>query len=125
VVRIHGLDKVPSTPLPHADGVARPTATPMQALERRVRRAAAARGMVEAVTWSFVSKPQGTDIAGKPAAPSPTVKRLSCRVALIMSALASILVATSGVVGVSSRSISPNSRLTSSRQSRSQRSDRD
>lgn len=54
VVRIHGLDKVPSTPLPRADGVARPTATPAQTLERRVRRAAAARGLVEAVTWSFL-----------------------------------------------------------------------
>jgi phenylalanyl-tRNA synthetase beta chain len=54
VVRIHGLDKVPSTPLPRADGVARPTATPEQARERKVRRAAAARGLSEAVTWSFL-----------------------------------------------------------------------
>ena len=54
-VRIHGLDKVPSTPLPRADGVARPTATLAQALERKVRRAAAARGLVEAITWSFLA----------------------------------------------------------------------
>ena len=54
VVRIHGLDSVPSTPLPRADGVARPTATPEQARERKVRRAAAARGLNEAVTWSFL-----------------------------------------------------------------------
>lgn len=54
VVRIHGLDKVTSVALPRADGVARPTATPTQALERRVRRAAAARGLHEAVTWSFL-----------------------------------------------------------------------
>ena len=54
IVRIHGLDNVPSTPLPRADGVARPTATPAQASERKVRRAAAARGLVEAVTWSFL-----------------------------------------------------------------------
>ncbi|MGF7153814.1 phenylalanine--tRNA ligase subunit beta [Novosphingobium gossypii] len=57
VVRIHGLDKVESVPLPRADGVARPTATPAQALERRVRRAAAARGAQEAVTWSFLPEP--------------------------------------------------------------------
>jgi phenylalanyl-tRNA synthetase beta chain len=57
VVRIHGLDKVASVPLPRAEGVARPTATPAQTLERRVRRAAAARGMQEAVTWSFL--PEG------------------------------------------------------------------
>lgn len=54
VVRIHGLDKVESVALPRADGVARPTATPAQKLERRVRRAAAARGLQEAVTWSFL-----------------------------------------------------------------------
>lgn len=54
VVRIHGLDKVESVPLPRAEGVALPTATPAQTLERRVRRAAAARGLQEAVTWSFL-----------------------------------------------------------------------
>lgn len=54
VIRVHGLDAVPSTPLPRADGVAKPTATPAQMLERRVRRAAAARGLNEAITWSFL-----------------------------------------------------------------------
>jgi phenylalanyl-tRNA synthetase beta chain len=54
VVRIHGLDKVASVALPRADGVARPTATAAQKLERRARRAAAARGLNEAVTWSFL-----------------------------------------------------------------------
>ena len=54
VVRIHGLDKVASVPLPRADGVARPTATAAQKLERRLRRAAAGRGNHEAVTWSFL-----------------------------------------------------------------------
>ena len=54
VVRIHGLDSIESVALPRADGVARPTATPEQAIERRVRRAAAARGLNEAVTWSFI-----------------------------------------------------------------------
>jgi phenylalanyl-tRNA synthetase beta chain len=54
VVRIHGLEHVASVALPRVDGVARPTATPAQALERRVRRAAAGRGLNEAVTWSFL-----------------------------------------------------------------------
>ena len=64
VVRIHGLDKVPSTPLPRADGVARPTATPAQAQERKVRRAAAARGNVEAITWSFISESEAARVGG-------------------------------------------------------------
>ncbi len=55
VVRIHGIDNVPSTPLPRADGVAKPTATPMQSMERKVRRAASARGLNEAINWSFIS----------------------------------------------------------------------
>ena len=54
VVRIHGLDKVASVALPRVEGVARPTATPEQLLERKVRRAAAASGLNEAVTWSFL-----------------------------------------------------------------------
>ncbi|KUR73609.1 phenylalanine--tRNA ligase subunit beta [Novosphingobium fuchskuhlense] len=54
VIRVHGLDAVPSTPLPRADGVAKPTATAAQMQERRIRRAAAARGLNEAVTWSFL-----------------------------------------------------------------------
>jgi len=44
VVRIVGIDNIPSTPLPRAEGVARPTATQAQMVERRARRAAAARG---------------------------------------------------------------------------------
>ncbi|MXO65520.1 phenylalanine--tRNA ligase subunit beta [Altericroceibacterium endophyticum] len=54
VVRIYGLDKVASVPLPRVPGVARPTATQQQQLERRLRRAAAARGLHEALTWSFI-----------------------------------------------------------------------
>jgi phenylalanyl-tRNA synthetase beta chain len=54
VVRMVGLDNVVSIPLPRADGVAKPTATPAQSLERKVRRAAAARGLNEAINWSFL-----------------------------------------------------------------------
>jgi len=56
VVRIVGIDNIPAVPLPRADGVARPTATAAQLVERRARRAAAARGLNEAVTWSFISE---------------------------------------------------------------------
>ncbi|PEQ12365.1 phenylalanine--tRNA ligase subunit beta [Novosphingobium sp. PC22D] len=63
VVRIHGLDNVTSVALPRADGVARPTATPAQKLERRMRRAAAARGLHEAVTWSFLPEAEAAAFA--------------------------------------------------------------
>jgi len=64
VVRITGLDAVPSTPLPRAPGVARPTATAEQLVERQVRRAAAARGLNEAVTWSFISEAEAAAFGG-------------------------------------------------------------
>ncbi len=64
VVRIYGLDKVPSTPLPRAPGVARPTATPEQMIERRVRRTAAARGLSEAINWSFLSEKEAASVGG-------------------------------------------------------------
>ena len=64
VVRIHGLDNVISVPLPRADGVARPTAAAVQKLERRLRRAAAARGNHEAVTWSFLPVPDAEAFSG-------------------------------------------------------------
>ena len=54
VVRMVGLDNVVSVPLPRAAGVATPTATPAQSLERKIRRAAAARGLNEAINWSFL-----------------------------------------------------------------------
>ncbi|WP_298811798.1 phenylalanine--tRNA ligase subunit beta [uncultured Sphingomonas sp.] len=64
VIRIEGIDNVPSVALPRPAGVATPTATPAQKLERRVRRAAAARGLDEAVTWSFVSDPAAAVFGG-------------------------------------------------------------
>ncbi len=56
VARIIGYDEIPSTPLDRQPGVAQPTATRSQLIERRVRRSAASRGLDEAVTWSFVSE---------------------------------------------------------------------
>jgi phenylalanyl-tRNA synthetase beta chain len=64
VVRIVGLDKVMSVALPRAEGVAKPTATPAQKQERKVRRTAAARGLNEAITWSFLSETQAAAFGG-------------------------------------------------------------
>jgi len=64
VTRIVGFDHVPSTPLPRSDGVARPTATAMQKVERRVRRTAATRGLNEAITWSFLPETAAAAFGG-------------------------------------------------------------
>jgi phenylalanyl-tRNA synthetase beta chain len=64
IARITGYDKIPSTPLPREAGVAKPTATRSQLIERRVRRTAAARGVDEAVTWSFISEAEARTFGG-------------------------------------------------------------
>jgi phenylalanyl-tRNA synthetase beta chain len=56
ITRIHGYDAIASAPLERDPGVAPPTATRAQRVERRVRRTAAARGLDEAVTWSFIAE---------------------------------------------------------------------
>ena len=57
IVRIAGLDKVASTPLSREEAkVATPVLTLLQKRTRMARRALAAAGLVEAVTWSFISK---------------------------------------------------------------------
>ena len=56
VVRMVGYDSILSTPLPRADGVAKATATRGQMVERKLRRAAAARGLDEAINWSFIGE---------------------------------------------------------------------
>lgn len=66
VARVYGFDRVPSTPLSRAPCVARPTATPEQTLERRVRRAAAALGLAEATTWSFVAPAEAAPFGDAP-----------------------------------------------------------
>jgi phenylalanyl-tRNA synthetase beta chain len=64
VVRILGVDRVPATPFPRGEKARKPVLTPAQVRTRRAKRALAARGMVEAVTWSFISKAQAELFGG-------------------------------------------------------------
>lgn len=54
VIRIAGLDRIEAKPLPRAAGVGRSLLTPMQKRTRTAKRALASRGLMEAVTWSFI-----------------------------------------------------------------------
>jgi phenylalanyl-tRNA synthetase beta chain len=56
IVRIIGVDQVPMTPFERGEEPRKPVLTPIQLRTRRAKRALAARGMVEAVTWSFISR---------------------------------------------------------------------
>lgn len=67
VIRIHGLDNVPSVALPRAHPVARPTLTTAQKRAALIRRVLAGSGLVEAVTWSFIPEAQAQAFGGTPA----------------------------------------------------------
>ena len=56
IVRIVGVDKVAPAPFPRGDFARKPVLTPIQLRTRKAKRALAARGLTEAVTWSFISK---------------------------------------------------------------------
>ena len=55
VVRVHGYDSIPSVPMPRIVAVTTPARTARQRRPGHARRALAARGLVEAVTWSFMA----------------------------------------------------------------------
>jgi phenylalanyl-tRNA synthetase beta chain len=56
VMRIHGVDKIRPAPLEGHGTVNRRILTTLQIRSRLAKRALAARGMMEAVTWSFIPK---------------------------------------------------------------------
>jgi phenylalanyl-tRNA synthetase beta chain len=56
VLRIHGYDKIPAVPLPRETALPKPALTPAQRRVGFVRRTLAARGLVEAVTFSFMPR---------------------------------------------------------------------
>jgi phenylalanyl-tRNA synthetase beta chain len=63
IVRIVGVDNVPETPFERGDAPRKPVLTPIQLRTRRAKRGLAARGMVEVVTWSFISR-QAAELFG-------------------------------------------------------------
>jgi phenylalanyl-tRNA synthetase beta chain len=58
VLRIHGYDSIPAVPLPRDTAMPKPALTPAQRRVDFVRRTLASRGLVEAVTFSFLPREQ-------------------------------------------------------------------
>jgi phenylalanyl-tRNA synthetase beta chain len=56
VVRIVGVDRVPSTPFDRGEAPRKPVLTAAQVRTRKAKRALSVRGLTEAVTWSFIAK---------------------------------------------------------------------
>ncbi|WP_027487750.1 phenylalanine--tRNA ligase subunit beta [Allorhizobium undicola] len=68
VMRIHGVDKIKPEPLPPTGSVNGRILTTLQIRTRTARRALASRGMLEAVTWSFIPEDQAKLFGGGSAA---------------------------------------------------------
>jgi phenylalanyl-tRNA synthetase beta chain len=65
IIRIVGLEQVPAVALRRqTDAVAEPVLTPLQKRTRIAKRALAARGLIEAVTWSFISHDRASIFGG-------------------------------------------------------------
>jgi len=64
IVRIIGVDKVPVEAMARRPEAAGPVLTAMQVRTSRAKRALAARGLVEAVTWSFISRERAVAFGG-------------------------------------------------------------
>lgn len=65
ITRIAGLDQIAPQPLPRLEAVvAKPILTPIQKRTRLARRELATRGLVEAVTWSFISRDEAILFGG-------------------------------------------------------------
>jgi phenylalanyl-tRNA synthetase beta chain len=64
IVRMVGVDRIPATPFDRGDAPRQPVLTPFQVRGRKAARALAARGMVEAVTWSFIARDQAELFGG-------------------------------------------------------------
>jgi phenylalanyl-tRNA synthetase beta chain len=64
VVRILGVDRVPSTPFDRGEAPRKPVLTAIQLRTRKAKRALAARNLIEAVTWSFIAKAHAERFGG-------------------------------------------------------------
>ncbi len=64
VVRLVGVDNIPLKPLARLKPVAGRVLTPAQLRGRAARRTLAARGLTEALTWSFISKAEASAFGG-------------------------------------------------------------
>jgi phenylalanyl-tRNA synthetase beta chain len=64
IIRIAGVDRVPAVAMPRPSEIALAVLTPLQRRTQTARRALAAEGLVEAVTWSFVSKAEAELFGG-------------------------------------------------------------
>ncbi|MFO1084064.1 MAG: phenylalanine--tRNA ligase subunit beta [Reyranellaceae bacterium] len=64
VTRVYGFDNIPTTSLPRLTPISKPVRSPRQRRVPQARRALAARGLNEAVTWSFLPRAEAERFGG-------------------------------------------------------------
>ncbi len=92
VVRIAGYDRIPVTPLVRARSLAEPVLSPLQRRRALARRTLAARGMMEAVTFSFLA-PAAADAFGGGGTALTLVNPISADLAVLRPSLLPNLIA--------------------------------
>ncbi len=66
IIRLLGYERIPATPLARETSLPKPALSPPQRRRARVRRTLAARGLTEAVTYSFMSSKAAEPFGGAP-----------------------------------------------------------
>lgn len=64
VLRIHGYDNIPATPLPKLSNISKPSLNLAQKRVHLAKRTLATRGYLEACTWSFLPEAQAKQFGG-------------------------------------------------------------
>jgi phenylalanyl-tRNA synthetase beta chain len=95
VVRIAGYDRIPATPLPRQEPLPQPAQTPVQRQRSRARRTLAARGLTEAVTFSFLS-PALAEMFGGESAGLTLVNPISADLAVMRPSILPNLITAAG-----------------------------
>ena len=96
IVRIAGVDRVVPQPLPRASASVVPAIlTPLQRRTRQAKRALAVGGLVEAVTWSFVSRREA-DLFGEGRASLPLANPIAADLSDMRPSLLPGLIAAVG-----------------------------
>ncbi|MGF1641205.1 MAG: phenylalanine--tRNA ligase subunit beta [Rhodospirillales bacterium] len=95
VVRIHGYDRIPTVPLPRTTERPQAALTPEQRRRATARRTLAARGLVEAVTFSFLSS-AAADLFGGVADELRLVNPISADLDVMRPSLLPNLIAAAG-----------------------------
>jgi len=95
VLRVHGFDHIPATPLPREVGTPRPAIDARQRRAGIVRRALAGRGLLESVTWTFVP-PETAALFGQVAPDLKLVNPISADMAVMRPSILATLIHYAG-----------------------------